>query len=628
MGRSWGLVGLARGGAPLLALALAGCSGEDEGTPTEPVEDVGEGPLGTGWANPFPNAGLVDESGHLALKDLPETGGGVLPVERVAWRDGFSPAQVSVLRLEGVDDAGFPRFDDLRPGEGTVRMVDLTDGVDLPCMAELDAHPDATETVTLVRPLVAVPYGHRVAVVVTKDAVERPARFDALLSDTPPASLAAWAPHWRDLVDRLEAFGIPEADIAVAWDFPVGDGTAPLRGALAELDPPGGLTITRIRNADAGDTVVEGTWRAAEGTFTSLEFLVGDRSLQLGPDGRPEPLGEVEALLYVHVPQAVKDAPAGSVPVMVFGHGIFSDPSHYLDEPGDPSRLVALSNELGVIVVATTWRGLTTNDRIVPIQVAGDFSLLPNLTDMLVQGQVNTRVLLEEVKSGVLLDDPVFQGASGQSLPDPDHVVYYGISLGGIEGAVLVAQDPPIDGAVLHVGGAMWSTMLERSSNWEEFEILMNLSVPEPADRQVFYAVSQLWWDAVDPIAYAPELSGANFLLQESIGDEQVSNITTEALARSVGLPLLRPDVTGPWGLDGQPGPLAGRALVQFDPEVPLPTEENRPAEVTGAHDLPRQWEGTRAQVEGYLGAATTGRIAHHCGDEPCSASNQGELAP
>ncbi|MCB9688531.1 MAG: hypothetical protein H6735_26070 [Alphaproteobacteria bacterium] len=605
---------------------VAGCSGGDDTTPTE-VEDVGEGLLGTGWANPFPTAALVTD-GHLDLRDLPTTGDAPIPVERLAWREGFSPAQVSVMRLDGVDDSRFPRASAIAPGEGSVRMVDLTAGAYVPCMAELDAYPEALERATLVRPLHALPYGHRIAVVVTTDAVARPDRFDAMLSDRPPPSLAEQAPHWKSLMADLEAFGIPSDEIAVAWDFPVADGTLPLRAALDQVAPPGGHAFTTVRSAADGDRVVGRTWRAAVGTYRVQDFLVGDRSLQLDADGRPSVVGETDAYLYVHVPDSVKDAPAGSVPVMVFGHGIFSEPEAYLDEPDDPSGVVQLADELGVIVVATMWRGLCAPDRMVPITVAGDFSQISELTDMLVQGQVNVRTLLEEVRSGDLVDDPVFTGASGQALVDRGHVVYYGISLGGIEGAVLLAQDPPVDAGALHVGGSMWSTMLERSSDWLAFEILMRVSVPDPSDRQVLYALSQLWWDPVDPIAWTPELSTTPFLLQESIGDEQVANLTTEALARSVGLPLLAPEVRVPWEMATEVGPLPGRALVQFDPEVPLPTEANRPADVTGAHEAPRTWDGTRAQVVDYLTEATSRLVVHHCDEAACSASNQGHTSP
>lgn len=611
----------------LTLLFLVACGGDTEpGPPPPAIEDVGTGPLGTGWANPFPSVHQLDASGHLALRDLPAAGETEIPIERLAWRTGFSPSQVSVLRLGGIDPSGFPSYEVIAPGEGTVRMVDLTDGRALACFAELDAYPDAPEPALIVRPLEVLPVGHRIGVAVLTGAVARPARFDALLSDRPPPSLASVAPGYRTLVDELGTAGIPEAEIAVAWEFPVGDGTAPLRSALSQLTVPGGHTFDRIRNATAGDTVAPYTWRAAEGTFRSVDWTIGDRSLDLQPDGTVRPVGEVDALLYVHVPTSVADAPAGTVPILVFGHGIFGEPADYLDDPEDQSRVNQLADELGVIVVGTTWRGLGADDRGVPIAVAGDFARFHELTDLLVQGQVNTRTLIEYAASGALFEDPVFLGASGQSLPDPSHISYYGISLGAIEGAVLLAQDPPLEAAAFHVGGASWSTMLERSSNWAAFELFITTSIESPSDRQVLYALSQLWWDPVDPMSYTRELAGRSFLLQESIGDDQVPNLTTEMFARSVGLPVLAPVAEVPYGLESVPAPLppGSQALVLFDPQLGLPPPSNRPSPISGAHHTPREWPGARLQVRDHLTRGAEGQIVHHCGDAPCTAENPG----
>lgn len=605
-------------------VGLLACQGD--GKDEAAVPDEGTGLLGTGLANPFPNAELVGTTG-LALADLPVAGATPIPVDRLAWRTGFSPGQTSVLRLDGIDPSGLPTFLDIRPGEGSVRMVDLDALAAVPCMAELDAYPNADEVALLVRPLVALPVGHRIGVAVLTDAVARPERFELLLSDTPPASLEDVAPRYRDLVaDLAEVLGVAEDDVAVAWDFPVGDGTAPLRSALAQVSVPDAHTFTRVRNLDAGDAVAPYTWRAAEGTYTVTNFLVGDRLLDLQPDGTVAPTGTAEAYLYAHVPTSVEDAPAGSVPVMIFGHGIFGTPPFYLDDAEDPSRLLQLAEELGVIVIATNWRGLTYDDRAVPVFVASDFGKFPELTDMLVQGQVNVRELLAYAQDGDLLDDPVFAGAAGQALADRGRVSYYGISLGAIEGAVFLAQDPPIEAAALHVGGGVWSTMLERSSNWSAFELIIQGAIPNEADRQVLYAASQLWWDAVDPIAYVPELSARSFLLQESVGDEQVPNLATEMLARSVGLPVLEPVDRLPYELSGAPAPLppGSRALVRFDPELTPPPVENRPAPVTGAHETPRTWDGARLQVIDHLTAGSEGQVVHHCGEEMCSASNPG----
>jgi hypothetical protein len=613
----------------LVAAAVAtsaGCKKDPEETGPDPttVVDPGEGTgiLGSGWANPYPSADLLDAEGRLALRDLPDTPSPI-PIERLAWRTGFSPAQVAVLRLADVSSEGLPGWVAPTRGEGTVRMIDLTDGRDVLCFAELDAYPGADQQALLVRPLEALPVGHDIAVVVTTAAVDRPARYDALLSDAPPADLADVAPRYRALVEQLEAFGVPEADIAVAWQFPVGDGRAPLHSALSQLSVPGGHAIAEVRDRDAGGEVGPHIWRAAEGTFRAQQWLDEGNALQIAADGSVAPVGEVDADLYVYVPESVKDAPDGSVPVLVFGHGIFGDPSLYLDADDDPSRVAQLADEAGFVVIGTNWRGLTTSDRLIAVEVANDFAQFHQLTDLLVQGQTNTRTLIEYAASGDLFDDPVFEGVSGQLLVDPDRIYYYGISLGAIEGAVLLGNGAPLQAAAFHVGGGSWSTMLERSSNWSLFELFIEATIPSASERQVLYALSQLWWDPVDPMSYVDDLAGASFLLQESVGDEQVPNLTTEALARSMALPVLEPAVSRPVDVPVASGPLpaGSRALVQFDPQTERPPVDNRPAPVTEAHTTPRTWDGARLQVIEHL---TDGRIVHHCGDAPCTAENTG----
>ena len=604
-------------------LGLLACAPDDSAA----IDDTGIGLVGDGLDNPFPSLLWTTEAGlDLDAGPLPSGGATPLPHARVAWRTGFSPAQVSVVVLDGVRTEALPRWQDPTPGEGGVVLADLTAGRFLPVFAELDAWEGAARPALLIRPLEAIPAGHRVGVAVTTAAVDRPARFDALLAGDPPASLADRAASLTAVVDDLEGLGLARSAIALAWEYPVGDGTTPLRSALEQYALPGGWTFDRIREADNGDLVAgPTTWRAVEGTFRVTDFLVDDRTLDLSADGSVVPTGEADAEIYVHIPTSVRDAAAGSVPVLVLGHGIFSEPSNYLDDASDPSGVLALAEAGGFIVVGTLWRGLTWDDRLGAIEVAGDFGQLPVISDRLVQGQVNVRTLVDLVREGGLGDDPALRGAQGQSLVDPDAVYYYGISLGGIEGAVFLAQDPPVRAGVLHVGGAMWATMLERSSNWPVFELLLTAAVPDSNDRQLLYAWSQLFWDVADPISYTASLAETPFLLQESIGDEQVPNLTTEALARSVGLPVLGPAVAPPFGLTVVDGPLVGptSALVQFDPEVPLPAEVNRPAPVTGAHDLPRRWAGTRAQILDYLLAGRT--VVHHCGDAPCSDSNQGD---
>ena len=583
---------------------------------------VPDGLLDQGKLGPFPNADLIVD-GHVALPEgLPAV---VTPwdVSRVAWRTGFSPVQVSVAKLwdiADIDPTTLPGQSNFGLG-GTVRIVDLTDGSEIPCFAELDAFPDAIaagERALLVRPMQAMTPGHTVAVVLTDgvgtvDANGLPQAFPHATWDRAVAGL----PHYAALADTLDALGI--ADVALAWDFPISDGTAQLRTMTADVAVPDSYVLNRVRTSDTPDdgAVPVGTWKNAEGTFRAANWLVDDQSLVLDGEGMPTPQGQAEMEVYVHIPESARDAAPGSVPVVLFGHGILSSPARYLNDADDPSGVVALSNQMNAIVVATVWRGLTYDDLLHAVTVSNDFGRFHELTDMLAQGVSNTLALEELIAAGPLLDDAMFEGKADRS-----NIVFYGISLGAIEGAVTLANQSRINHAVLHVGGSSWSTMLERSSNWPAFEQGIARTIPDASDRQLLYALMQLYWDAVDPVSYAADLQGMNLLFQEAIGDNQVPNISSEVLWRSMGVPLAAPFSNQPFGFATTTLPATGPVVVQYDPQLGVPAEENRPAPDTGAHNAPRLWPGCASQTAHAL--SNGGEVVHYCGDKVCSAENTG----
>ncbi len=580
------------------------------------------GLVGTGVANPFPSSLLVDGEGRLDLSvdDLPSGGDTPIPVGRMAWRSGFSAAQPSVLTGIVVDPSDLPD-PATPPGTGSVRLLDRTTMTWLPCLAELDAHPQVEEEglvpALVVRPLVALQDGHDIAVAITTQAMERPEPFAALMEAEEPSDLPGYLPHHQALLSDLDTMGLAGGDVALAWDFPVQHGTRPLATALAA--EPEVFDVYLVVDPEPR---VPQAWATAVGTVSVTGFLDDDRDLRLDSSGAAVVGPPAEAHIYVHIPASVADAPEGSVPVLFFGHGIFATPEHYLDDASDDNGVLALADELGAIVVGTNWRGLTTPDLLDTTLAAGDFGQLASVTDRLLQAQVNLRALMLAIADGDVLDDPALMGDDDQVLFDPDQLYYYGISLGGIEGAVLWAEGgAPVERAALHVGGAMWSTMLERSSNWSLFEVPLQTAVPDPSNRQMLFAFSQLLWDPVDPISWVTPLAERDLLLQVSVHDEQVPNFVSEALARSVDLPLLAPAVDRPQGLVAAEGPQP-RAYVQFDPGKAAPPDSNRPAPVTDAHTTPRDWPGQRHQVARFL---QTGEVEHFCGTAPCTSSNPGD---
>lgn len=570
---------------------------------------------------PFPSHHLIKDGAVSIDATLLPSATTPFDTERLRHRSGFSPVQTAVIAPSArIDPSTLPTP---TATSGSVQLWDLDAGAPIPALVEVDAYPELADEVPtlLVRPVEPMAPGHQVAVAVTGEVHDEAgdslsfAWYDAAVDGRGTGLLAG--SHYADLDDTLGDLGV--SDIVLAFDFVVGDGTGPMRSMAEQRALPEAWTWDSIDDADEGVNLPDGTWMRLEGSFTTTQFLGDDGRLVFADDGAVMPQGNVDAPLYVHVPDSVRDAEPGTVPVWLFGHGIFRDPGAYLSDLDDEDHFVDLADRAGAILVGTEWRGLSYADLPVAVGVGGDLGTIDGLTDLLAQGVANTLSLAALLREGDLLDDPALMG-----LPRKSPALYFGVSLGAIEGATVIALDPDIDAAVLHVGGSTWSTMLERSSNWPVFEELVIDGMESACERQLAFALTQLYWDPADPALYTADLQGRTVLWQEAIGDDQVPNLTLETLLRGVDAPVVEPAVAVPNGLASASLPVEGPALTQFDPERPLPADENRPAEVTDAHYQPRKWDGMKTQVIRYLDPDDPGVIEHYCGDAPCSESNQG----
>lgn len=607
----------------LALLSLCGCLVEEAADP------VARPPLGT-----FPNAGLVAD-GHLALpSDLPSAATPI-DVARLAHRTGFSPVQTVVIREFGWLDATTLPAWDAPTTDGSVQIWDLTDGVAIPCFAELDAYPNlqAESPALLVRPARPVPSGHEAAVVVLDSArtldgpaLTRPAWYAAALAGDEVTGTDAAAE--ANLATRLaDLAGVSVDRIVLSASWPVDDGTAPLRSMLADLRPASVVDISVLREAGIAPDLPPHTWKQLVGSYSTDDWLVDpggsiDDAFELDSDGLPVLQGTTESHLFIHIPASVEHAADGTVPVWIFGHGIFAAPEVYFEDLADSDGVLALADAAGAVIVATRWRGLTTTDIAVPTNVAGDIATFPKLTDKLAQGVANTVALVKLARSGALFEHAALADVADKV--DPSTLRYFGISLGGIEGAVAVATTPEIPHAVLHVGGSTWSTMLERSKHWSLFETILTGTLPSPGDRQLLYSLSQLWWDPVDPANYADDLADRSVLWQIARGDDQVPNLSSWVVARGAGAALLEPYPAAVVGLTAASSPTTGPAVALFDPEAGDHEGTNRPSPSTGAHDLPRLWPGAQRQILRFLDVNEPGVVAHFCGEVPCSLTNPG----
>ena len=587
------------------------------------------------------------------------TTGAQLDPSRWNMADGFSPAGPMLCYFaEPIDPKSLvPETNigaSLQPGAATV-LVDMATGMLVAHFAGVDANvvKDGDRQALFITPASRLQPDHRYAVAITR-AIRTvdgalptpPPLFQAIAGGTPPTDPLSQAEAARmpDILAAVGAAGVPEASLVVAWDFVTGSDEALTGHVLSMRDqgfaemrtgPTGaGYTVTAVdENLDAK------VLRRIRGTFTVPQFLdnadesQAEAQLVFDAAGNPQLVGTYQAPFTIIVPAVA--ATKGPLPIILYGHGLFNTGEIELGA-GAGSYVQDFANLEGYVVVATDWIGLSahenplTNGNNQALAYAlTDFSKFPWITDRLQQALVNAMVL-ERTMVGAIVNDPtmtVSGHAGGASVADPSRVYYYGISLGGIMGLSFMGYDPDVTRGVLGCGGGFWSALFERSVNWKEASVIIPAAYPDSLDQQILLALAQMQFDYSDPATVAPYVLGARgaplhgvpakqLLMQMGLDDAQVSNVTTEMIARTSGIPLLSPAVTDAYGVTPLGGPLSS-ALTTWDIHgTPVPPADNQtPAEDNQVHEAIRRIPQAERQIQTFY---ATGEVVDTCGGQPC----------
>jgi hypothetical protein len=282
--------------------------------------------------------------------------------------------------------------------------------------------------------------------------------------------------------------------------------------------------------------------------------------------------------------------PALPARLSLYGHGLLGSRGE-----ASASHVRAFASEHNFVICGTDWTGFAEDDEGFVLLVLRNFTNFSRFTDRQHQGVLNFMVL------GRLMLHPdgfashaAFQ-VGGESMIDPSALFYDGNSQGGILGGVLAAFSQDAERFVLGVPGINYSTLLDRSTDFQPFRDILDTTYPDRLDQSLLIAVAQLLWDQTDPSGHVrhttadtyPNTPPKKILYQVGFGDHQVAPVTVEIAARSSGAHIhtpalvpgkLVPEVTPYYDIPPIPAyPFDGSAVVIWDSGNPAPPIGNLP---------------------------------------------------
>ncbi len=562
------------------------------------------------------------------------------------WADGFSPGSAILTFVPGLDVAttGIAASTDIGASlnaDAPVVLLDTTTGERVAYWGELDAQAPPGEQLLMIHPATSLPEGHHFIVGMrnmrdsANSVIPRGTAFQAAVDGNPEPLERARA--FREMLAQLSANDIAVDELYLAWDFTVASSDS-LAGRLLhmrtaaynELDDDGAPEFTVTGQTE------EGTVRRVDGTFLVPNFLTDDdapgSTFSIGDDGmpirntdQPDYIAEFHCVLPL--------AAAEPVPGIVYGHGLLGTRMEV--------DALAFAAENGVLgACATDEIGMSTSDVPNLAPILGDLSHFNEQADRLQQGLLNQQFLGRLMNSSAGFSrSAAFQNFAGTPLLLNDATQFIGNSQGGVMGGAASAISTEWSRVVLGVPGINYSLLVHRSSQWPRFQTVSDAAYLDPVDRVLGLQLIQLLWDRGENNGYAqhltadpyPGIAAKQVLLIEAFGDHQVSNVSTEVLARTIAAAVQEPalldgrsnDVDAQWGIaQFDPANPSKALLMVWDYGTPAPPANNLPPHPPEYGNDPHNGGSLEPLVlQQALAFLLTGEFVEVCGVSACTSS-------
>lgn len=656
-----------------LIASLASCDGDTDPEDAGPVAtDAGPLEIPDGYPKAEcdaldPTACALPWPSSLYLEPTEETESGVrltfgarsLPTnnrnqplrpETFAGLDGYGLGSAIVVGLGALDYDALPSEwggieSSVAADSPTLLFAVRDDGLEpVPHFVEPDLNGDASSPITFLRPAVVLDPATRY-VVAFRDlrladggAVEPSEAFRALRDDLPSADVGVEARRadFEQIFGWLADAGVARDGLVLAWDFVTGSEAAlhqRMNQSIArafEAAPDGGTItvdeVTRFAASDDGSGDELDPFVRYRLSATMRRPMVVERPetggwrISLDAAGDVTVAGEGDTRVLIHVPhRALEGEPEG---VIVYAHGLLGSENEIR-----AAHLRQLGEDYGYVLVAVPMVGMAADDVDDVSMALFDLNDFTVISDGLHQGVLDHHMIARA--AGRTLAD-VLTTIDPAIAIDPSQVHFFGGSQGGIFGQTVLATSPDMTRGVMGVPGNNYGSLLQRSTNFAEFETVLQVVYPSSVDRVIVLGALQLLWDRTDPVSYLgrlfePDRFGEpdrRALYLVSKGDYQVAVVTNEIAARTWpdALPLMAGyDERVPWPLSTTEYPHEGSGLVLYDFGNPWPEDRgNRPPDdgLGDPHSRIAEIENAGVQLDTFL---REGRVIDICNGDGCN---------
>lgn len=515
----------------------------------------------------------------------------------------------------------------------------------VPHWVELDATVETTLRTLFLRPAVILEPATRYIVAFRNlentagEPIAASPAFEALRDEAGGLApeVAARQSRFEEVFAYLGETGVTRDEtLVLAWDFVTASNDAlhhrldyATELAFAEIGESGaplviddywGYSRDGAEETEQDDEIA---WEL-EVTMTSPSVVVsrGDSQgwrLNVDDSGEIALSDPMPVRVRVLVPHAAAEGePAGA---LVYGHGLLGD-----EEEVRLDYLQRIAQSENLVLVSCPTLGMSAYEATAVLLTTFDMNNFVAISDGLIQGLMQTHVLS---RSAITSLEPLLQTIDPDIEINGDRLFWWGGSQGGIFGATILATSPDIDRGGLAVPGINYSTMLQRSVNFELYFERLRDNFGPGATTAVLIAAAQLLWDSTDPVSYWHRLVGrAPFddrprqaLLLVAKGDKQVAVVTNEVLARTFDEVAVMSgyDERVPWGLTETAYPHTGTGLILFDFGNAWPDgRANRPPldELPDPHSRLGEVDAAEPLIHSFL---ESGEIIDICGGDGCN---------